>query len=280
MNAGKPIRLVINADDFGYFPCVDAGILEAAQSNAITATGIIANREGLDASLVRLEAVPDLDLGVHLNLTSGYPLNTKLREKLEASEGHFPTPYNLLRLIGQKRITLQDIKQEWVMQIERCSTKRIVFLNSHEHIHMFPFLYPIVIELAKKFEIQHVRLTRPEFLFGKTAPSFYRNSLIALMLPFNSYRHRELKPLHFIGLAESGGLTLSYLEKRLSSLIPGYTYELMCHPGLFNSDEISEKKLIAYHRWEDELKLLLSDELKQLYQSLNIELTRYSELTN
>ena len=41
-------QLIVNADDFGYFPCVSRGIIEAARAGVITATSVLANRPGVE----------------------------------------------------------------------------------------------------------------------------------------------------------------------------------------------------------------------------------------
>jgi predicted glycoside hydrolase/deacetylase ChbG (UPF0249 family) len=74
MTAREPIHLIINADDYGYFPCISQGILDAVSSGAITATGIMANSPDLKTQLEWLDSVEGLDLGVHLNLTFRRPL--------------------------------------------------------------------------------------------------------------------------------------------------------------------------------------------------------------
>ena len=53
--AYEPVHLIINADDYGYFPCISKGILEAASSGAVTATGILANSPDLKAQLEWLD---------------------------------------------------------------------------------------------------------------------------------------------------------------------------------------------------------------------------------
>lgn len=51
MKAAAPVRLIINADDYGYFTCVNRGILAAAKAGAITATGVLANSPGMPEQL-------------------------------------------------------------------------------------------------------------------------------------------------------------------------------------------------------------------------------------
>ena len=80
----------------------------------------------------------------------------------------------------------------------------------------------------------------------------------------------------FLGLSQSGKLSLAYLAEVFSRLEPGKTYELMCHPGYFDSAEITDTKLIAYHRWDEELALLQSRKLQDLFEKFTISLSHFS----
>jgi predicted glycoside hydrolase/deacetylase ChbG (UPF0249 family) len=57
--------LVITADDYGYAPAYDRGILEAVEAEAIDAVGVMTAREGLDPWPL---ATKEIELGVHLEL--------------------------------------------------------------------------------------------------------------------------------------------------------------------------------------------------------------------
>ena len=57
------IRLIINADDYGYFPWVNQGIIALAAARKITATGILANSADLSAQLQLISQVQNLDAG-------------------------------------------------------------------------------------------------------------------------------------------------------------------------------------------------------------------------
>jgi predicted glycoside hydrolase/deacetylase ChbG (UPF0249 family) len=274
-----PIQLIVNADDYGYFPCVSRGILEAAHAGSLTATGILANNPDLITQLEWLDAVPQLDLGVHLNLTFKQPLTAVMREKLARWHGCFPNAYLMSVLILTGRISVAIVREEWCAQIEACQSKKLVFLNSHEHIHMLPVLFPLVLELAKAYNIPHVRLTQAEWLKPFTGAGLIRNALMQTMYTFNQLRIKTPTPL-FLGLSYSGKLTIDVLALLFSTLKAGNSYELMCHPGHFNTSEITDPSLIAYHEWEAELALLQSPELQELYQRFNIRLSHYSPLPN
>ena len=272
----KPIDLIVNADDYGYFPCVSQGILDIARAGRLTATGVLANSPNLTPQLSGLDAIGRLDIGVHLNLTSGRPLTQAMAEKLSQWNGCFPDAYRMSMMVLTGKIGIGVVRAEWQAQIDVCRAGRrdLRFLNSHEHIHMLPVLFKLVLRLAEENRIAHVRLTRAEWLrpFGLSA--LLRNGLIQCMQSINQKRSGIRSPL-FLGLGQSGKLDLDYLAKIFSRLKPGVSYELMCHPGYFEPKQISEPSLLAYHDWEKETALLLSSELQELYENFGIRLSHY-----
>jgi chitin disaccharide deacetylase len=274
MTTPAPIQLIVNADDYGYFPCVSRGIIELAQTNCVTATGILANRADLNTQLHWLDIVPQLQLGVHLNLTSGQPLTSAMREKLAPWQGRFLNAYQMSWLLLSGKLSITVVRDEWGAQIEACCSKPLVFLNSHEHIHMLPMLFPVVLELAKIYNIPHVRLTRADWLAPFTKAACLRNSVMQTLQLINQYQLKTAVPL-FLGLSHSGKLNIDVLARLFASLKAGQCYELMCHPGHVAAKEISDTKLLTYHDWQAEFTLLQSPELQALYQQFNIHLTPY-----
>lgn len=216
----EPIKLVINADDYGYFPCISRGILEAANAGGLTATGILANSPNLAAQLGWLGTVKNLDLGVHLNLTYGHPITTIMTEKLSLWNGSFPGLYSMCLLVLARKISIQDIRNEWRAQIQACHHKKLVFLNAHEHIHMLPMLFPVALGLAREYGIPFVRLTRAEWLSPLDRVGLVRNGLMQVMQGINQTRVKNKSPI-FLGLSRSGKLDYGYLNTIFSRLKPG-----------------------------------------------------------
>ncbi len=272
--AKATINLIINADDYGYYPCVSKGILEAAKSGALTATGILANSPDLATQLQWLNGIEPLDVGIHLNLTCRQPLTELMTEKLGHWNGQFPNAYVMSGLLITGKVSLTDVRTEWRAQIEACQSQKLRFLNSHEHIHMLPVLFPLVLELAKDYGIDHVRLTQAEWLAPFGVSALIRNSLMQTMQLINQGHLKVKRPL-FLGLSRSGKLDYDYLTTIFSKLKPGQSYELMCHPGRFDPSEISDAKLLAYHDWEGELALLQSPKVHDLYEKFGIRLSPY-----
>jgi predicted glycoside hydrolase/deacetylase ChbG (UPF0249 family) len=274
MIAREPIHLIINADDYGYYPCISQGILDAVSLGAVTATGIMANSPDLKIQLEWLSSFNDLDLGVHLNLTFRQPLTATMANKLAHWKGCFPNAYSMTGMLLTGKISIQDVRSEWSAQIEACQGQKLQFLNSHEHIHMLPVLFPLTLELARKYAIPHVRLTQAEWLRPFGISALIRNTLMQAMQTINKPKLKVNSPI-FLGLSQSGKLDFNYLETIFSKLKPGKSYELMCHPGRFNASEISDPKLISYHDWDGELALLQSQEVYALYEKFGIRLSHY-----
>ncbi len=61
-------RLIITADDYGYSPRYDEGILAAAEAGALDAVSVMVGREGMDATPLLASGV---GIGLHLELGYG-----------------------------------------------------------------------------------------------------------------------------------------------------------------------------------------------------------------
>jgi len=273
--------LIVNADDFGYFRCVSRGIADAYTQGALTATAVLSNFARFEEDLDLLGELPGLDLGVHLNLTAGVPLSTSLREKLSSPKGHFPTKIGLFRAVVTGSITPSEVENEWNMQIERCldAGLELRFLNSHEHMHMLPTLFPVVQRLAQQFDINHIRLSTPDPVQLHRPVTLIRD--LPLMYLSRRVAGEQREPyIRFLGMGVSGRLTLSYLQRWIPRLQKGNIYELMCHPGHFDAAEISDPDLLAYHDWQSELQVLTDPSFKALLDTHGVKLIRYRDIGN
>ncbi len=266
------IRLIVNADDYGYFPEVSRGIREAAQFGTVTATGVLVNGASFEADVNVLSEVPELEVGVHLNLTHGRPLTEAMRRRVG---GIFPDKWRLFVGLGAGALPLDLVQAEWDAQIRRCLALglRPAFLNSHEHVHMWPALRRLAMALGVDHGIRHIRHVVPD-----REPSEWRATPRHLLLGAMARigpAPRAGTP-RFLGLGASGRISLDYLERAFRTLHPGETYELMCHPGHTPPD--ADSRLRAYHDWEGEWRTLLNPAFRALCARHDITLVRYAEL--
>jgi predicted glycoside hydrolase/deacetylase ChbG (UPF0249 family) len=270
------MRLIVNADDFGYFDGVSRGILHCAKAGVVTATGVMANGPAFDRYAAELSTIPSVSTGVHLNVTLGDPLTDGMRDALRGKP--FPSKARLTDWLLRGRLSAATVVHEWTAQIERCVAAGLTlrFLNSHEHVHVLPPLFRGVLQLARDFRVPHVRRPRAEWGPSWDAASLARNVAFTLtrsVLP----RARAREPL-LIGVNRSGRLDMQYLRWRLATLRPA-TYELMCHPGWSDPAAMEHPKLAAYHDWELELRTLTSAEFSRLLRARAIALVSYADLS-
>lgn len=271
--------LIVNADDYGYFDCVSRGILKSASDGIVTATGIFANSAHFDEHVGWLEDNATLDLGVHLNVTDQAPLTVDMQNRLSPWGGRFPNKHTLVKALLSGRITTDVVRSEWRAQIERCLDKglKIRFLNSHEHIHMLPSLFPVLQALAGEYGISHTRFPTPEPFQNLSSGALVRDILMKIMGLFN--QSRQTNPAaRFLGMGESGRLGTEYLKRRLSELKSGQVYELMCHPGYYDASEISDSRLLNYHDWKREFDALTNPAVRDMLNQQRIRLIGYRHL--
>jgi len=271
--------LIVNADDYGYFDCVSRGIRDAWCQGIVTATGIFANSSRFRAHMEQLSDIPGLDLGVHLNLTEQAPLTRAMEKCLSRWNGHFPGKFNLVGGVLAGTISLDAVRQEWQAQVVRCLDQglKIRFLNSHEHIHMLPPLFRISLELADEYAIQQVRLAIPETTIKLSAGALIRDGAMKLFGAVNRRRLSRPAPA-FLGMGKSGRLDVDYLKRVLPTLESGQVYELMCHPGRCDPNEIDRPRLLEYHDWQGEFHALTNPEVKEMLSRHKIRLTGYRHL--
>jgi predicted glycoside hydrolase/deacetylase ChbG (UPF0249 family) len=273
--------LIINADDYGYFSSVSRGIIECARRKAITATSIMANGPSFEDTIEWLREFPELDIGVHLNITFGTPITSDMKACLDPYNGMFQNRMKIAMLILSKKIPVSTVIKEWRAQIARCISKgfKILFINSHEHMHMLPTLFKPFVELAREFDIPFIRFTQPEWQITLKFDLLFRNWILFILMILNI----KIKPDNYFRLMGTGvscQLNLEYLENIFKKMKNGVVYEFMCHPGYYDKNEIVYPELVRYHSWEEELRLLTGERMAKLLQEYNVKLGKFREFKN
>lgn len=272
------IRLIVNADDFGEYRCVSAGILDCVEAGTVSATGVMTSCP-LFAELVgNLKAYPWLDCGVHLNLSRGAPLTASMSRHLARWGGVFPGKGKAMFAVLSGSLPFRVVEEEWMAQIERAldAGLPIRFLNSHEHVHLLPPLRKLIVGLACRYDIPWVRGLLPETGLG-TSGAWIR-SLAAALLQSMPPAVPDARRLDCVGVAASGRLGLEAVRRIFERLPPDGVFELMCHPGRVDAHEITDGRLLAYHDWEGERGLLCSAAFVDLCAEFSVVPTRFSDI--
>lgn len=167
------MKLIVNADDFGYNSEVNARIVDLMSRGRITSATLLANAPEVEDAVRRFPKSSTCSLGVHLNLTQFEPLTPPdRRADLSAcldSQGVFLGEQALRRL----RITSllrEAFFVELVLQVEKILELgvKVSHFDSHNHIHTIPELFPVIKRLQKRFGIRKVRTTWN--IYGPNAP--------------------------------------------------------------------------------------------------------------
>jgi predicted glycoside hydrolase/deacetylase ChbG (UPF0249 family) len=274
-------RLLVNADDFGLSPAINTGIIRAHLDGIVTSTSIVAAGAAFDEAVALSRLHRKISVGVHLTLVEENAVSDPSEIPSLAPHGVLPQTYGqLMKKVLTAQIPLSEIELELRSQIETCLTAglRPTHLDSHQHTHALPLLFPLVVRLANDYAIRAVRIPRvwPGFR-DVSAQRFAPKCVLSLL----AYADGLFFPLgastathHFAGLFETGALTEARLLHILRRLHSGTT-ELVCHPGYADLSG-------PYEDWggrrELELATLTSPVISAAIRSLGIEVINYRQL--
>ncbi len=288
-------KLIVNADDFGLTEGVNRAIVDGHKNGIITSTTLMANGTAFVSAVASASSVPDLGIGVHLNLTQGRPVCPASQvPTIVNSEGFFyPSPGVLARRILSRKIRPREIENELRSQIEKIASVgiRITHLDSHKHIHLLPPIFDLVIKLASEYGIDCVRLpiepasgALGPLQSGRSGwPRMAKQYLLARALSalaacqVKKVAHAGLyRPGYFFGLSQTGFLNTAILQQMLRA-VPDGTGEIMCHPGYVDAELLNTRTRLREQR-QTELEALTSRSVRQLANELGIELIPYDKL--
>lgn len=270
-------QLVVNADDFGFTPDVNDGIVEAHREGILTATTLMANGEAFEHAVEVARQNPSLDVGCHMVLVGG-------RSVISGKELP-PTVGSLVGSLARRQI---DVYAELRAQLQRILEAGIqpTHLDTHKHTHLAPPVLEAVARLGEEFGIWWVRRPfdlplQPPPDSGSGPPALKRltNRAIGLLRPrFHNVleKHHRRTTDHFAGFLITGRLHTRELVGLLDSLPEGST-ELMCHPGRCGAALRVARTRLKESR-EAELRALTAAEVREAVARAGIELVNYGEL--
>lgn len=268
-------QLIVTADDFGYSRYVNKAIINCFKEGIVTATSFLVNTKYFDESVKLLKQNPNLDVGIHVNLTEFTPL-TKPKTLID-KDGNFIVKNKWFKDY-YNQANKKEIEYEIEAQILKAfsSGLNISHIDGHNHIHIFPNVVDVVDQLTKKYEIKYIRIPYDiDYMKhiqkqGKTS-IFSKFSRIAKTKIIKS----KIKTTDaFYGMLNLYDMNFDKLSMILKSIKNG-TSELMVHPAYIDKkgDEFHQSK-----QREIEIKLLTDNKIKQIIKQQNIKLTNFLHL--
>lgn len=158
----KPSHVVFNADDFGMARGISEAIAQTHLNGVVNSASACVT--GL-FSTKNLNRAPGLCLGLHVNLTEGFPLTAAAKTgELVDVNGRFRPASQSLAL--ESRLSSQIIQTEILAQLRRFRgifKKRPLHMDSHQH---FVYLSPVAFEAFLAVSAQEmipIRCPKPFF---------------------------------------------------------------------------------------------------------------------
>ena len=274
--------LVATADDVGLHPGMTLGAVRAHDRGIVTACSVVANGRALDDAVERLRDRPGLDAGVHLTFVgSERPLSPRSQvSSLLGPDGAFLPGFRAFAaryVLG--RIDAAELEAELRRQIERllAAGLELVHANSHQHLHVLPRVFEIVLKLAEDYHIPWVRIPRDPAARRSLNP---RALEIAILNGIGRTARRQVRGRRIetadrtVGILDAGRLTPDRLARILKD-VEGVT-ELVCHPGV-GDGELAGVYDWGYG-WDREMAALCDAGVKEALRAGGVEVRGFSGL--
>jgi predicted glycoside hydrolase/deacetylase ChbG (UPF0249 family) len=258
------VKIVLHADDFGASANVNQNIIQAWLVSGVDSVSVIANGDALEegASAVNSHRETPLRIITHLNLSEGYPIIRPSRVPLLIDKSR-RLGYGFLSLwlkwlsysSNLRESLLYQVELEWEEQIKKVKSaffpRPVSGLDGHVHIHMLPFLFPIAIKLAKKFQLPEIRVSNEVFHYSaqeRMCMRFFVNLFKHALLNILAIRARKIAIINNIsipdsvaGVLYSGFMSQSTTESAIKAAMRRNlnSIEVIFHPGRANPQEIS-----------------------------------------
>jgi predicted glycoside hydrolase/deacetylase ChbG (UPF0249 family) len=263
-------KLIINADDFGYDVDATAAILELLREQKISSTTIMANL-ARERDLKVLKNINGISTGIHVNLNAGRPVcHRNDVPSLVDKRGKFYESSKLLSRFVLGKIKVDEIEKEITAQIKRLREMgiKISHADSHQHIHQYPFLGKVILEILAGMQITKVRNCK------LTSTPSGRAKIIQL---FAKLTNKQLNQFHHTdGLIPDFSFAKDYDQQFFETLLgnsfdKNNVLEIMTHPGI-------KDRRTSYLNREKEYKFWKNENLSEILHKKHVQLINYHQL--
>ena len=160
-----PRLLIVNADDFGIHEDVHTGVIAACREGLVRSASIMVNMPAFAPAVALARDHPELEVGIHLNVTSGFCLASPRHVPLLAdADGRFrfdganmPQAMQRTRdLAAHSPEFIAQVAIEWERQVERFlkTGLSLAHVNAHHYINLLhPHLFDAYVRLAEALAV-------------------------------------------------------------------------------------------------------------------------------
>lgn len=222
----------INGDDFGFNEITNDRISYCLLNNLISSTTLLVNMSGFKDAIKRIHKYKFYGrVGIHLNLTEGYPLSDLMNNKLIGeSFKHFELKH------FYKKIESHIIYHELKAQLMRMLEYGIIpsHIDSHLHAHKYYSILRNIKKVSNEYHIKYIRNTRNLFI--------ERNN-------FKKIIFKKFYQSYFLYNKINTSKYFTALYPYIKNHCKLVNVELMCHPG--EDDEFEFLRSDTYKEFID-----------------------------
>jgi len=245
------MRLILNADDFGYDEDSTTKTIDCFEKGALTSATIMPCMPSTQRAIEYAKQNPNFSFGVHLTFIDGLlPLGEKNKISSLLTANNTFKGSNRIRissLLGllKKSDIIEETKRQIGFLVD--AGVNVSHVDSHGHIHKFPVFQNAISEACNSFGIHKARKVQDVFL---DKPEINPSNLMY------SYCDKKIKKMF---------QTTDYFYMPASSLDTNWSESLIKKLGLFKCNDIIE---VGVHpgsedswrknEYDDVIKFLLS----------------------
>ncbi len=277
-------RLIVNGDDFGRSPEINAGIVRAHREGILNSASLMVAEPSAREAAGIAKDNPGLDVGLHVVVCRGRSVldASRLGSAVGRSGEFIQSPVMAGMRYFFDRSLRSKMCDELRAQVER-HLELIGYLNhidGHLNFHVHPLFAEILVELAVEYKVPCIRLPRERVMTTLRLKRDHaaRKVIESLIFRTLSRRTRRLMDQHglkstdaIFGLHQSGHLSQEYVAGVIEKLRDGTT-ELYFHPAsdIGGVPPPAEAQL--------EVEILTSGRIRQAIDRRGIELITYADL--
>lgn len=215
---------LFSADDWGFSPGINAGVIELAKRRLLHSVSLVANAAFLENQLEDLCAFKEVQFSLHFNLTHGRPLTpARLIPSLVNADGEFHSHRALLAKSALGQIQNEHLVLELRAQFNRLRYLRLSVesINGHHHIHLWPPIFKRI--SAELLSLGLVRLRWPND--PDHAMSYWQSQAFLRLAKNEKF---QLEPCRYLTAADQSD------RQRLEKKLQDGDSPLLVHPALYN----------------------------------------------
>ena len=235
------IKKIFNADDFGISKGVNAAIVKAHREGILNSASLMINQKYAAEAVKSAKEMPDLEIGLHVNLTNEYPAAPVQQIPLLV-DGQDKLKNGFVNLLLLSFLKPRQLRQQAEIEMRAQIVKYLAtglslqHIDSHRHVHLIPQIFKAMRELQKEFAVPRIRVMNENIFntlkYNKNKSWLFDGALIKyVLLRFLCWWNGYKNDVYFYTLM----YTCKIAKEQFNNVkIPsGYkAVEIMIHPGM------------------------------------------------